>query len=198
MNGRKEIIYWDTCIWLAHFGNEINRKPGELEGIQEDVRRFDAEQILIATSAITWVEMFRAENRFGTRVARQLTNFFNRPELIKIAADMNVCRLASEIRTYYVVQQVTDNLPPVDFPDAIHLASAILYEATAFHTFDENDVGGSGRRAHRGLLGLSGNVAGRPLLIRKPPVPAQPSLRLVLPSEDESNDATRAAAKPKE
>ena len=49
-------------------------------------------------------------------------------------------------------------------PDAIHLASAILYEATEFHTFDGVRSGVN----KGGLLTLDGNVAGHRLRICAP------------------------------
>jgi predicted nucleic acid-binding protein len=198
MSGRRDIIYWDTCIWLAWFGNETNRKAGEMDGVQEDVRRFETGETTIVTSVITWTEMFKAEHLLGARAKQLITRLFNRPSVVKISADLGICRLASDIRSHYVAQGAKDGLPTVDFGDAIHLASAITYGASAFHTFDETDRTGSGRKAHRGLLGLNGNVAGHRLLIQKPPQPAQPSLRLVMPSRGSASDETPAAAKPKE
>jgi predicted nucleic acid-binding protein len=196
MNGRREFIYWDTCIWLAWIGNE-NRKPGEMEGIQEDVRRFDAREITIVTSALTWAEMFKAEEAFGVRAKQRLTRFFNRPDVVKVAADLPVTRLAAEIRAFYQAQQLKDGLPTIALGDAIHLSSAILYRVRAFHTFDENDSA-KPSKPKRGLLGLSGNVAGRALVIRKPPTPVQPSLRLVMPVERQSDAPPPASAKPRE
>jgi predicted nucleic acid-binding protein len=194
MIGRRRAVYWDTCVWLAWIGNE-NRKPGEMEGIQEDVRQFDDGEIVLVTSALTWAEMFKAEEAFGVRARQRLTRFFNRPNVVKVAADLVVTRLASEIRAFY--QQKKDGLPTVELPDAIHLASAILYQVRAFHTFDENDSTKPGR-PKRGLLGLNGNVAGRALVIRKPPAPDQPSLRLVMPSQRRSDAPPPATAKPRE
>lgn len=49
-------------------------------------------------------------------------------------------------------------------PDAIHLASAILYDATEFHTFDGARAGAN----KAGLLTLDGNVAGHRLKICAP------------------------------
>lgn len=50
-------------------------------------------------------------------------------------------------------------------PDSLHLATAILYRATEFHTFDEND---KPKQNALGLLPLSGDVAGHKLKICKP------------------------------
>jgi predicted nucleic acid-binding protein len=185
-------IYWDTCIWLAWFGNEINRKPGEIEGIQEDIRRFEAQEILIATSTLTWVEMFKAEQTLGARAKQRLTRLFDRHDVIKISVDMPVTRLATEIRALY--STANDGLPTISLPDAIHLASALLYRVRAFHTFDEADSK-KPSKPQRGLINLNGNVAGRPLLIRKPPAPVQPALRLVMPQEGSDANKPTATAK---
>jgi hypothetical protein len=49
----------------------------------------------------------------------------------------------------------------ISTPDAIHLATAILYEAEEFHTTD-----GGGKRKRAGdLIPLNGNVAGHRLRI---------------------------------
>lgn len=79
--------------------------------------------------------------------------------------------LAREIRNFYQEEKRSGrtNLPTVETPDAIHLATAIYYDCPRMFTFDENDrIEGAGR-PKRGLIPLSGNVAGRyPLIIQKP------------------------------
>jgi PIN domain len=64
-------------------------------------------------------------------------------------------------------------------PDAIHLATAILYRADEFHTFDSD---GSSRSL--GLLPLSGDVGGHRLIICKP-VARNPQLDLRKPQQGE-------------
>jgi hypothetical protein len=82
-----------------------------------------------------------------------------------------VMDLAHEIRDYYQVlkkKKMTD-LPTVDTPDAIHLATAIIYECGWFFTFDKNDR--RGNRPRRALIPLSGNVAGKfKIVICKPDI----------------------------
>jgi hypothetical protein len=77
--------------------------------------------------------------------------------------------LSQQLPDYYQRQRAIDGLPTLTTPDAIHLATAIYYGASEFHTFDERDE----PRRRRALLPLSGNVAGYPLVIIKPPVPNQ-------------------------
>jgi hypothetical protein len=60
----------------------------------------------------------------------------------------------------------------VSVPDAIHLATALIYRADEFHTFD-----GKNGRNTLGLLPLSGDVGGHKLTICKP-VAKSPELDL--------------------
>ena len=75
-----------------------------------------------------------------------------------IAQDIRVADLSHEIRNYYQAKGTK-----LSSPDAIHLATAILYRANEFHTFDNGGIGKS-----LGLLPLSGNVGGHRLTICKP------------------------------
>lgn len=72
--------------------------------------------------------------------------------------------LAGEIRDYQRKSSKKDAIKNIRVPDAIHLASAIHYEAAEFHTFDgARRDGGVGK-----LLTLDGNVAGHRLRICTP------------------------------
>jgi hypothetical protein len=79
--------------------------------------------------------------------------------------------------------------------DALHLACAIRYRCLAFHTLDKNDSK-KPSKPKRGLLGLSGNVAGYALTIRKPQA-VQSRLQLVqpIPRIREDEDAPFKAAR---
>jgi hypothetical protein len=74
----------------------------------------------------------------------------------------------------------------------VHLACAIVYGCAEFLTFDENDIR-KPSRAKRGLIPLSGNVAGHRLTISKP-VATAPRLRLVLPPPAVATDERSKAA----
>lgn len=189
---RRDAVYWDTCIWLAWFGEET-RKSGEIEGIQEDVEQFERGDVFLATSPIILPEMLNLSNRLTSRQKDRFEKFFDRSDVIKIAPDISVCRIAQRLRDYYFTQHQTDGLPTLDIGDALHLACAIRYNCLAFHTFDENDVR-KPSKPKRGLIGLSGNVAGYALTIRKPHA-VQPRLQLVQPSPrvERDDDATSKA-----
>lgn len=186
--GRRDAVYWDTCIWVAWFGEEV-RKDGEMEGIQEDVEQFERGDVLIATSPIILPEMLNLSEKLTPRQSERFTQFFDRSDVIKIAPDIGVCRIAQRLRDHYFRQYKINGLPTLDMGDALHLACAIRFQCLAFHTFDEKDVR-KPSKAQRGLIGLSGNVAGYALTIRKPQA-IQPRLQLVQPKpENEKNENT--------
>jgi hypothetical protein len=71
--------------------------------------------------------------------------------------------LAHDIRDYYIIRAQEHGGKTLSTADAIHLATAILYRADEFHTFDER-----GSAKNLGLIPLSGNVGGHSLKICKP------------------------------
>ena len=77
--------------------------------------------------------------------------------------DSKIAKLAHDLTDWYAIRPTEYNNKTLSTPDALHLATAILYRANEFHTFDEDN----GRNS-LGLLPLSGNVAGYGLTICKP------------------------------
>ena len=103
------------------------------------------------------------------KARKRYTDIFQRSDINEIAVDYPIASLASEIRDFYI--QARDLLPEnqrkkamtVETPDALHLATAILYKADEFQTFDGDD-----RSRPNGLLLLGDKVATHDLKIRKP------------------------------
>jgi hypothetical protein len=62
MAGGKRTLYWDTCIWLAWVRDEKRQDPGDMPGIQEQVKEFHGGKITIATSVLTLGEMLDLQN----------------------------------------------------------------------------------------------------------------------------------------
>lgn len=96
-----------------------------------------------------------------------------RSNFTRLSVDIRVAKLARDIRNWYLARHDQYGGSTVTVPDSLHLATAILYRAKEFQTFDGKD---SPKYNALGLLPLSGNVGGHPLVVTKPPMPDQPSL----------------------
>jgi predicted nucleic acid-binding protein len=152
-------IYWDSCVFIAWLKDE-QRPPGEMDGVYECVEEVEARRTRLITSVVTRTEVFEAD--LPEAVRESYSRLLNRRNVQVLDNDLRVSNLAREIREHYQRQRLTDGLPGLSTPDAVHLATAIHYRADAFWTFDD------GRHGGRSLLSLNGDVAGHPLVICKP------------------------------
>lgn len=169
MKAGKPIIYWDTSVFLAWIKNE-DRPNREMDGVNNVATQIHKDHVILLTSTITTGEIL--DSTLNELARQRFTDLFKRKNFQRASADERVMELTSKIRDYYQQQKDVDQLPTLTTPDAIHLATAILYGASEFHTFDENNE----KRKRRALLPLNGNVAGYPLVICKPPIPPQQDL----------------------
>jgi len=159
MNGK--LIYWDACVFLAYFKKE-KRPAGEMEGLLELAKLVDAGKLVLITSVVTRMEILRS-----TMTPEQNNKYdllFKRKSVQEMPIDKRVVTLAHELRDFYQQQKAKDGTPTLTTPDAIHLATAIIWEVDCFYTFDGRDKS----KKVRSLLPLSGNVAGRNLTIARP------------------------------
>jgi predicted nucleic acid-binding protein len=122
----------------------------------EVAQLIDKNQAIVVASSIIRIEILACT--LSDEAREKLQKWFRRKNFQEIAVDKRIALLAHDIRNFY--QQNKQNAINIKTPDAIHLATAIHYQVNQFHTFD-------GQRK-RGLLRLSGNVAGHNLTICKP------------------------------
>lgn len=169
MAGNDPVYYWDTCIFLAWLKNETGRKPGEMDGVTDCLEKFKRRELTLVTSVLTITEISIAKIPAGTETL--LDEVMQRPNFSRIAIDIRVAKLARDLRNYYLARPEWGG-KTLTVPDALHLATAILYRVKEFHTFDEH-----GDKNTLGLLPLTGNVAGHNLAICKPPVSRQLPLK---------------------
>ncbi len=169
MTGTDTIFYWDTCVFIAWLKDE-KRPSGEMDGVRAVIEGFKKRHFRIFTSVITFTEV--TEAKVGAGVINMFEDLFKRPDLGRINVDPRVAKLARDLRDYYSARPEEFNNKTLSVPDSIHLATAILYRASEFHTFDRKNRNGS-----LGLIPLSGNVAGHNLKISAPGLD-QPSLDL--------------------
>jgi hypothetical protein len=102
----------------------------------------------------------------------------------RIGMETKIASVAHDLRDYYSTRKAEFGGKTLSTPDAIHLATAIIYRVTEFHTFD-ND----GDAKSLGLLPLSGDVGGNRLTICKPQA-RNPELDLRKPKAGKPPDPT--------
>lgn len=178
MASGKPQFYWDTACLIAWITDEKRKDLAEMAGLAEVVDMVDRGKALIITSVLWRAEVLNGSMTPAQR--KRLEDAFDPRALIELDINSRVMALAGEIRDFQRNSKKKEVLKNVRVPDAIHLASAIYYEATEFHTFD-----GAGESGQKGkLLTLDGNVAGHRLKIC---TPKAEQLRFEFPLPDNSS-----------
>jgi predicted nucleic acid-binding protein len=149
MPGHNPLYYWDSCLFIAWLKDE-ERPIGDMDGVREVVELVKARDARIITSLLTSVEVLSAKMPVG--IDSLFGQFLKR--INRVGMEVKIADLAHNLRNYYAIS----GGKIMKTPDAIHLATAILYRVDEFHTFDDE------------LISLSGNVAGHNLKICKPSV----------------------------
>lgn len=168
-------FYWDTAPLIAWIVDE-KRAPAEMAGLAEVVDMVERGAAVLMTSVLWRAEVLDMGLTQNQR--KRLESAFDGQSVIELSIDNRVMDLAGQIRSFHRNAKKKDALKNIRVPDAIHLASAIQFEATEFHTFDGARSGG----AKGGLLSLDGNVAGHRLKIC---VPSAEQYRLDFTSRDD-------------
>lgn len=162
MKSGKPVIYWDTCVFIAWLKDEKDKWPPAIwQGIQDVADLVQIGQIILVTSTLTRTEVF-----LGTLTLEQKQKFagiLRRKNVQEVAPHMRIADRASAIREKHKIKT----------PDAIHLATAILYGVDEMHTMDGWHEDGK----RDGLLALSGNVAEYKLWITEPYARGTPSIQ---------------------
>jgi len=126
----------------------------------------DVGAITIFTPTITLIEVLACKLTDQQETA--FRELLQRSNVLPVSVTMRIAERAREIRNHYRIIG-----HEIAVPDAIHLATALIYQATALHTFD-----GCGKRArHTDLLKLATPIIGKyPLTVctPEPPPPDKP------------------------
>ena len=155
-------FYWDTAPLIAWITDEKRSDPAEMAGLAEVIDMVDRGKAILMTSVLWRAEVLDAS--ISASQKKRLEAAFDGRSIIELAIDSRIMKLTSEIRSFHVGSKKKDGMKNIRVPDAIHLASAIQYEATEFHTFD----GARSGLNKGGLLTLDGNVGGHRLRICTP------------------------------
>lgn len=177
----KPRFYWDTVCLIAWITDEARLDPSELDGLAEVIELAEQGKATILMSVLWRAEILRGDLIASRK--KQLKEIFDFRLIEEVGIDSRVMELASEIRAFHRRSTAKSALKNIRVPDAIHLASAIHYEATEFHTFDGKKP--DGRNVGK-LLTLNGNVAGHKLKIC---APQAEQLRLNFTSRNDESDS---------
>ncbi|MCX6841289.1 MAG: PIN domain-containing protein [candidate division WOR-3 bacterium] len=163
----KTRLYWDSSIFLAWLKGEIDCGADVLGGIAELVEQIENDDAVLITSILTKAEILRGT--LSPDAKSKLDGMLRRRNVVVHETNQWVWEMCHHLRDFYRQANHKDDLPTLTVPDAIHIATALLYSPCEFYTLDALDK--HGRYGRRALVPLSGTIAGKyPLTIRKPMV----------------------------
>lgn len=129
MPGRR-VIYWDACVFISilkgEYSDVVKARIAELD------RQHLRGDIVLMTSALTRVEVF--ENQSPKKAIDAYRRLRERATFQEVAVDPKVADRARLLRETLEGGGRSAGLPKLTTPDAIHLATALLYEADELHT----------------------------------------------------------------
>ena len=151
-------VYWDSCAWLGLINSEEDKVEGCQYIMQEAIRK----NVEILVSTVTLAEVFKTRCAEPYKMLAEekdiaFEEFFDQDFIIKASVDEDIAKRARGLLRYYASQGLKKPM------DAIHLATALKFNAAEMHTFDGSD-----------LLCLDGKIqsdSGVILKICKPPLP---------------------------
>ena len=158
----KPKFYWDTAPLIAWITDEKRADPAEMAGLAEVIDMVDRGKATLMTSVLWRAEVLNSAITPAQK--KRLEAAFDGSSIIELAIDSRIMKLTGEIRSFHSTSKKKDAMKNIKVPYAIHLACAIHYEATEFHTFDGVRAGAN----KGGLLTLDGNVGGHRLRICAP------------------------------
>jgi hypothetical protein len=138
------IFCWDSVAFINFFNGGKDRTPEEISGILEVMELVDRSAATIITCETVIGEVLDA--------AADLEKLLKRPQFMQISPSGPVIEKVRDLRQS--ARDASVHVPK--FADATFIATAILYRASALHTFDDR------------LLGLSGHTTVEGLKICKP------------------------------
>src|SRR5260370_30976331 len=171
MKTGKRTFYWDANVFIAWLKGETCWPQSVITGMEDVAREVHANRATLFTSTLTSTEIF--QGGLSKTQKERLAALLQRTNVQQIAPDTRVADRASIIREFY-----NKNGDKIKTPDAIHLATAIIYKADELQTMDGLDTK-NGKKTK--LLALNGDVAGYRLSVVNPyPLNAPPAAILII------------------
>ncbi len=129
---------WDSSVFLAWLWEDETFSLGGVESVIQEItplRNTDNEgaspRAILIVSVIAYAEILEA--RQTAEQMDQLEGFLKRSNVILANNDIRIAQKAGEIRSRGLAEKP---IRKIKTPDATHLATALIYQADAFHTFD--------------------------------------------------------------
>jgi predicted nucleic acid-binding protein len=166
MNGTEQtrIIYWDACVYLAWLMEEKSHGKVHMDAIAQIANENFQRKNVIITSTITFIEVMASKIRAEKEALFRKS--FRTGDHIAYDVDPPIALRARELRENLAKHESGKNLST---PDAIHIATALIYKADCLFSFDD----GQKEKRHLGLLELNKDARVDGLEICKPNVPQQ-------------------------
>jgi len=130
--------YWDACAWIGFINREAN-KIQPLRSIWADAETGKCE---IWTSTYSYLEVIKGALAHGDvhhveKSDEKVDNILAQPWVKVVQLDGEVAKLARKLRRDLArLREELGIQDPLPRPDAIHLASAAIYNCDELHTWD--------------------------------------------------------------
>lgn len=153
---------WDSCVFISLLTG-VGRTPEEMGKLRQLESLADVGTITIFTPSITLIEVLAC--KLSDEQEANFKELLQRSNVLPVSVTVRIAERAREIRNHYRI-----NGHELAVADSIHLATALIYSATALHTYD-----GCGKRPkHTDLLKLDTPLIGKyPITICRPEPPPQ-------------------------
>lgn len=127
-------IYWDSCAWIGLVNGEPDKLPA-LHAVYGHARRGRVE-IWTSTMAVVEANRLATEMQMAKPIPpasiAKLDGLLFQPFVKLINLDQVVAKRARKV--------LRETVGLGKKPDAVHLASAIIWSIPVFHTYDRDDL----------------------------------------------------------
>jgi predicted nucleic acid-binding protein len=125
-----KVIYWDSCVYIAWLRDEQSHGKAPMDAIAQVLKENFERKVTIISSTITLIEVLAS--KMDEEKERLFRKSFRTRDHIAYDVDIAIALKARELRDR-LLNQESGKLAT---PDAIHIATALIYKARALFTFD--------------------------------------------------------------
>ena len=134
MSGSKQIVYWDTCLFISWIKDEVRKVAAEKDRLLQVVEQYNRGEIEIATSFMTKLETLPCKFDNPTKQEEQFDLLLKRSSIHLHGITHPISTKCREIRN-----RVYNAGHKISVPDCIHISTAIIHGIEIFQTFDGAD-----------------------------------------------------------